>query len=226
MSARAGTHQARAFRSACRKLVRQYPVRNWWPARSRFEVMVGAVLVHNTRWANVAGAIEALRAEKCLSPRAVRSLPEKRLQGLVRPAGCQSIKTRRLRALAHAVSEAGGLRVMARMNTARLREELLAVHGVGAETADAILCFAFERPVFIADQYARRWLERMGYISAGTAKNYATTAQCVDSWLEGGVVDQQNLHAGIVLHGQAVCGRSPRCPDCILRSECEYLYKT
>ena len=216
----------RTLYSVCDALMQNYAVDRWWPARSRFEVMVGAILVQNTRWANVDAAIKVLRARQCLTPQAVQALPVERLQVMVRSAGCQSVKARRLRSLALAIDEFGGLRRMACTDTEPLRAMLLSVHGIGPETADAILCFAFDRPVFVADQYARRWLQRMGFISARASKNYTHSQRSVNALLNGAGVSQQALHAGIVLHGQARCGQSPQCLDCFLSSVCKYPYKT
>jgi endonuclease-3 related protein len=225
MSSAAGLRVAREFAAACRALVREYPVAKWWPARSRFEVMVGAILVQNTRWTNVAAAIRVLRARRCMTPQAIQALHGGQLQEFIRSAGCQSIKARRLRSLALQIGQLGDLRGMASMDTDALRDALLAVHGVGAETADAILCFAFDRPVFIADQYARRWLERMGFVSGRAAQNYAQCQGRVRVLLDGVRVDYRDLHAGIVLHGQGVCGRAPRCAECCINNLCKYKLK-
>lgn len=225
MSPPAALSVASELASACGQLVREYPVAKWWPARSRFEVMVGAILVQNTRWTNVAAAIRVLRARRCMTPQAMQALHVEQLQEFIRSAGCQSIKARRLRSLALRIGQLGNLRSMATMNTDALRQALLSVHGVGAETADAILCFAFDRPVFIADQYARRWLERMGFVSGREVKNYAQCQRRVDALLDGVRVDYRALHAGIVLHGQGVCRRSPRCAECCLKKLCQYELK-
>ena len=226
MSSQSAAPAAKEFRLVCRKLVREYPVDTWWPARSRFEVMVGAILVQNTRWANVDAAIKVLRAHRCLTPQAIQALPVGQLQTLVRSAGCQGVKARRLRALATRVTQPGGLRNMAAMDTDSLRVTLLSIHGVGAETADAILCFAFNRPVFVADLYARRWLERMGFVSVSESKNYAHCQRRAIALLDNAPVSYQDLHAGIVLHSQALCRQAPRCPECFLKNRCKYLYKT
>lgn len=216
---------AARLRAACHALVRKYPVEGWWPARGRYEIMVGAVLVQNTRWSNVGGVIKALRASGCLEPRAMLALPEQQLRRLIRSAGCQSVKARRLRSLARVVEESGGLRGLSRLETARLRAVLLSIHGVGPETADAISCFAFDRPVFVADLYARRWLQRMGFVSSAQARNYAESQRRVNTLLIGVAIESQALHAGIVLHGQAVCGRVPNCLECFLKMFCKYYEK-
>jgi endonuclease-3 related protein len=226
MSTRAQVSGADSLASTCRKLVRKYPVDQWWPARGRFEVMVGAILVQNTRWVNAAAAIRALRDHRCLTPRSILALPDGQLQALIRSAGCQSVKARRLLSLARHVDQLGNVQVMAAMDTETLRAALLSVHGVGAETADAILCFAFDRPVFIADQYARRWLRRLGFVSLKESTHYAACQSRVNTLLNGAPVRYREVHAGIVLHGQALCGRSPDCPECFLKKLCNYPNKT
>jgi endonuclease-3 related protein len=213
------TRQAR-LESACRQLVGSYPTQNWWPARGRFEVMAGAVLVQNCRWANAAVAIRSLRAAKALNPDRVARLSEHKLATLIRAAGCQSVKARRLIALARWVNASGGLSCIARLNTADLRHALLTVHGVGPETADAILCFAFGRPAFVADTYARRWLQRMGLARDTAGDAYQVCRALVEEGLGWPSAAFQDLHAAVVLHGQQVCRAQPACAVCPVKNYC------
>jgi endonuclease-3 related protein len=210
--------------AACRALVRHYPVRGWWPARSRFEVMVGAVLVQNTRWCNVESAVRALRAAGHLTPALFLTLKPAQLIRLIRPAGCQSVKAQRLQALAVWIKESGGLRRLAGKETATLRGDLLGVRGIGPETADAILCFAFGRQVFIADGYARRWLGRLTSLPADDLSRYERCRTAVEGLLADPGLDFSELHAAIVLHGQSVCGREPDCGRCLIRGLCAHRY--
>ena len=145
-----------------------------------------------------------------------------RLGELIRPAGCQSVKARRLKALADWVNDSGGIRRLTRMSSTQLRKDLLSVHGIGSETADAILCFGFDRPTFIADRYARRWLGRMGVPHPDALTNYERCRQIIGQHLEGLELNLADLHAAIVLHGQSVCGRTPECTACPIRSQCLY----
>ena len=213
---------ARTLREACRRVIRAYRVDGWWPARGRFEIMVGAILVQNTRWTNVVPAVASLRAQGAMNPGTLCELPAGRIAALVRSAGCQSVKARRLQSLANKVVELGGLETLASMTTAELRSKLLSINGVGEETADAILCFAFDRPVFVADQYARRWIARMGLISPEQARRYSASQGEVAEMLNGTRIDFRDLHAGIVEHGQALCRKVPRCSDCFLNRVCKY----
>ncbi len=216
------SHAVNRLRIACRTLITSYPVQDWWPARSRFEVMVGAVLVQNTRWPNVDRAIRSMRNAGCMTSEAVGSLHLPGLRELIRPAGCQSVKAARLKALADWINDSGGIRRLTRKSSSRLREDLLKVHGIGSETADAILCFGFDRPTFIADRYARRWLGRMGVPHPDALTNYERCRQIIGQHLEGLELNLADLHAAIVLHGQSVCGRTPECTACPIRSQCVY----
>lgn len=208
--------------AACQSLVGAYPVQNWWPSRSRFEVMAGAVLVQNTRWTGVAAVLRALRRERALNPRAIAAMPTGRLVRLIRPAGCQSIKAGRLQSLANWIVRCGGLRRIGKQDTLSLREALLGVHGIGPETADAILCFGFDREVFIADQYARRWLNRMELTFSPHMKSYERCRRDVEVCLDGASLSFSELHAAIVMHGQSVCAAEPACARCPVYAQCAF----
>jgi endonuclease-3 related protein len=205
-------------------LLDSYATDNWWPADSRFEVMVGAVLVQNTRWSNAAAAIHNLRRSGCLSPEKLATLETADLISLVRPAGCQTVKTQRLRAMSQWVVSAGGLATLAATESAVLRRELLKVRGIGFETADAILCFAFGRPTFIADKYARTWLGRLGCVPETVLNSYEGCQGYVERELSasGADINLGKLHAAIVLHGQSICGRRTVCGQCPLHDGCRY----
>ena len=152
----------------------------WWPGDSPFEVMVGAILVQNTSWKNVERAIDNLRQADLLQPLPLLRTPTSRLQQLVRPAGYFRVKVRRLQSLAeYFVSRYdGSIPKMRDAELAVLREELLAVHGVGPETADSILLYALEKPAFVVDAYTRRIWARHGWI--GYDANYDQLQRRVD----------------------------------------------
>lgn len=222
MIRQAGSRQVAPLIAACRRLIDIYEVDGWWPARTRFEVMVGAVLVQNTRWANVAAAMRALRGAGALNAGVISTLDPADLAALIRPAGCQSVKTRRLQAMAAWAGGVGNLRRLAGIETVRLRHALLGVHGIGYETADAILCYAFDRQQFIADKYARTWLGRMGCVPQSVLRSYEACRNHVEGELHCERIDLPALHAAIVLHGQAICGPQPACTQCALRDQCGY----
>ena len=139
----------------------------WWPADTDFEVAVGAVLTQNTAWGNVEKAIAALRAAACLEPRAMHALAESDLAELIRPAGFFRVKARRLRNLLDWLKKACDydLAALRGRDMAVLRAELLAVNGIGPETADCILCYALGYPSFVVDAYTRRIFSRHGLVA-------------------------------------------------------------
>src|SRR5215831_7948970 len=135
---------------------------NWWPARSRLEVIAGAYLTQNTNWSNVEKAIANLRGARVLSIRGLREIPLRRLERLVRPSGYFHQKAQRLKTFIDYLDRNyhGSLDRMFAQPTEKLREELLTLNGVGPETADSILLYAGNHPVFVVDAYTRRIMER------------------------------------------------------------------
>ena len=149
------------------KLLNHYGPQSWWPADSSFEVMVGAVLVQSTAWRNVERAIANLKSAGTLSPAAIRDMSLHTLEELIRPSGFYRVKAKRLRALCEYLGDrcADSIELLARRPTHDLRRELLAVYGVGEETADDILLYALGRPVFVIDAFTRRVFHRLGWCS-------------------------------------------------------------
>jgi len=147
-----------------RILHRAWGPQHWWPATTRFEMMTGAILTQNTAWTNVEKAIRNLKQAQVLTPEKVHALPLPELARLIRPAGYFNIKARRLKNLTAWLmnQHRGNIRRALRMNTRTLRNELLGINGVGKETADSILLYAGDHPVFVVDAYTRRFLERHG----------------------------------------------------------------
>jgi len=141
---------------------------HWWPARTRFEVIAGAYLTQNTSWTNVERALAALRRARVLSLRGIRQLRLPELERLIRPAGYFRQKARSLKTFVRFVEEChgGSLARMFRQPTETLRRQLLALNGVGPETADSILLYAGQHPVFVVDAYTRRVLDRHGILPA------------------------------------------------------------
>jgi endonuclease-3 related protein len=197
----------------------QHGPQQWWPAQTGFEVMVGAVLTQNTAWGNVERALARLCERIELQPQALLSLPEAELAERLRPVGYYNVKARRLRGLCEALLAAGGEPALAALPTAALRTWLLAIHGVGPETADDILLYCFERPVFVVDAYTRRLFERLGVLAGG--ESYEAVRSRFERALGPDVACFNEYHALIVAHGKAVCrARRPRCADCCLADDC------
>ncbi len=140
---------------------------NWWPAQSRLEVIVGAYLTQNTNWSNVEKAIANLRQARLLSVKGLREISLARLQKLVRPSGYFRQKAKKLKTFIRYLDKnyGGSLDRMFAEPTERLRSELLALNGVGPETADSILLYAGNHHVFVVDAYTRRVFERHGLIT-------------------------------------------------------------
>ena len=148
-----------------RRLYRHFGHRNWWPGDSRLEICIGAVLTQNTNWGNVEKAISNLKAEGLIDRDRLLSLSTDRLAELIRPAGYYNVKAGRLRNLLIFLSGHGGNdgKNFEALGDAEFREKLLEVNGVGRETADSILLYAFERPFFVIDAYTRRIFSRLGF---------------------------------------------------------------
>lgn len=196
-----------------------YGAQHWWPAETAFEVMLGAVLTQNTAWSNVERALEQLRAEIPLTPEALLSLAEPALAERIRPSGYFNVKARRLRAFCEALLGAGGETALASLPTDELRRWLLAIHGVGPETADDILLYAFERPVFVVDAYTRRLFRRLGLIAGD--EGYEQIRRRVEAALGPDRACFNEYHALIVRHAKEVCrARRPACGDCPLSARC------
>ena len=146
------------------RLYAAYGPQHWWPGESPFEIVVGAVLTQNTSWKNVERAIDNLRQADLLSPEELFAVPQEELAELIRPAGYYRLKAKRLRNLLQLIVEEfdGSLPAMFSMELSELRERLLAVNGIGPETADSILLYAGEFPTFVIDTYTARIVKRHG----------------------------------------------------------------
>jgi endonuclease-3 related protein len=197
-----------------RVLREAYGHRRWWPAQSPWEMMAGAVLTQNTNWKNVERAIEALRRAEVLEPRRILELPLEELQTLIRPAGYFRQKAARLRALAdwfvrRLDADPAALRAMHPLD---LREELLAIRGIGRETADSICLYAAGKPVFVVDAYTARVCARHGLIPRDA--DYEEIREYFESSLPPDVELFRDFHAQFVEVGKRYCRRRPRCTGC------------
>lgn len=201
-------------------LLAHFGPQNWWPGSSAFEVMVGAILVQRTRWDNTALALDNLHRAGLLRPARLAACPVQELETLVRPAGFYRQKARRLRVASRWWVEQGGRRRIGRQPTRALRNRLLGLEGVGPETADSILLYVFERPVFVADAYARRLFRRLGWVHPPRDDDYESVARAVNATTTESPAFFNELHALIVAHGKSVCLTWPRCTDCPLRYRC------
>lgn len=202
------------------RLMNCYGPQAWWPARGRFEIAIGAVLTQGTAWTNAAKAIASLKRTRSHRPEALRKLPRPRLAERIRQAGFHNVKAARLKALADWWLDHGGYRGLQRLPTDELRGGLLAVHGIGRETADAIVLYVFERRVFVIDAYARRVFSRVGMIGGG--EGYEVLRRGIEDAFTGGAAGCNEYHALIVEHGKTYCRSKPLCGGCCLVAVCEY----
>ncbi len=217
------------------RLLAAYGPQGWWPLRScagrpgfdahgyhagdyrqpvsaagRFEVAVGAVLTQNTAWRNVEPALDRLLGDGPLSPAAILALAPEALAEAIRCSGYYRQKARKLRALAQFFGERGG--------RAPAREELLSIWGVGAETTDSILLYAYHQPHFVVDAYTKRLLSRLGAIAG--AESYGEIQRlCVEA-LPAESEAYNELHALIVRHAKEHCRSAPECRGCPLSRVC------
>jgi endonuclease III related protein len=192
---------------------------HWWPARTPFEVIVGAILTQNTAWANVERAIANLRSAHMLTPAAISAARPSKLALLVRPSGYFRQKAKKLKAFVRFLQReyGGSLKRMFDTPTEILREELLFVHGIGPETADSILLYAGNHPVFVVDAYTHRIFGRHG-ITDGEPQ-YETVRALFETALPRDPQLFNEFHALVVNTGKNWCRKNgPLCSECPLRS--------
>jgi endonuclease-3 related protein len=199
-----------------RKLFKRFGPQQWWPAEEPFEVIVGAILTQATAWTNVEKAIANLKTAEKLSPQALRRLPETELAALIRPCGYYNVKARKLKAFAEWFGEQYGdsLEKMFSGDTDSLRHELLGVYGIGEETADSILLYAGNKPVFVIDAYTRRIIERIGI--APTTDSYKAYQMLFIYHLPSDAKFFNEYHALLVKLGKEYCRKRPACEGCCL----------
>ncbi|MGW8222701.1 MAG: endonuclease III domain-containing protein [Syntrophobacteria bacterium] len=197
-------------------LLKAYGPQKWWPAESSLEVMVGAVLTQNTNWQGVEKAIANLKRVNLLDPHKLKAIPTEELSRLIKPAGYFNLKARRLKNLIGMVVEAygGDLAAMGQTETAQLRQELLLVNGVGPETADSILLYAFHRPIFVVDTYTYRVTNRHALVEEEV--NYQALQDFFMQHLPLDVDMFNEYHALLVKVGKLHCKRKARCEGCPL----------
>jgi endonuclease-3 related protein len=201
-------------------LLDYYGMPAWWPAEDDFEVMVGAILTQNTAWPNVEKAIANLKQQDHCNPQSLAKLELDELAGLIRPSGYFNQKARRLRGFAAWYLEQGGHAPLAQLDTAELRARLLALHGIGDETADDIVLYAFHKPSFVVDAYTRRIFSRLGFLHG--KEKYLEIQKMFHDKLEREVPLYNRYHALIVSHAKRHCMKRPDCSGCPLHSGCRY----
>ncbi len=198
-------------------LLEEYGPRHWWPAQTAYEMMVGAILTQNTAWTNVEKAISNLGSQ--LSPQLVDRLSLEELAQMIRPCGYFNQKALHLKHLTRWFQDYGyDIERVVPVDSHLLRDELLMIKGVGPETADSILLYAFDKPFFVVDAYTRRILSRLGYEIPGKYDSLRRQIEAViarDTYVYG------EFHALIVEHAKQRCKKSPDCYGCPLQNRCK-----
>ncbi|HAK47435.1 MAG TPA: DNA repair protein [Spirochaeta sp.] len=235
---------AKRVRGLYRILSKHYGPQGWWPLRSRritsgahiqhtigfnsggyhpgtgydpgpaerFEIAVGAVLTQNTNWHNAAAALDALIKENLLSAEKILALPLEKLAGIIRPCGYYNQKAIKLKAVAE---------VMTNNDSIPGREELLSIWGIGPETADAILLYAFGRPAFVIDAYTRRIFSRFTGLETVELISYNQLQSAVQNVFCQDLESCREYHALLILHAKRYCTKNPRCAGCPAAGACK-----
>ncbi len=204
------------------RLMDTYGPQHWWPAEEPFEVMVGAILTQSAAWLNVEKAIANLKAAKALSPQALRQLSLSELATLIHPCGYYNAKARKLKSLVHWLGEyyEDELSKLFANTTAQPRQQLLSIWGIGQETADSIILYAANKPIFVIDAYTRRIISRIGLAPAGNS--YAAYQSLFLDNLPADVGLFNEYHALLVCLGKNVCRHRPLCQQCCLQNICHF----
>jgi endonuclease III related protein len=212
--------EARTLQTVYRRLRERYGPAGWWPGETPFEVCVGAILIQRTSWRNVEKALAALRRRGRLSHEGLRTLPPSQLAPFIRSSGFFKVKARRLAAfVAFLGREFGGdVEAMRRESPDALRAKLLAVDGIGPETADSIALYAAEQPLFVVDAYTRRVFSRLGLLRGD--EDYELIQRLFHEGLPRDPALYNDYHAQIVRLAKEACRTRPRCGECPLEDLC------
>ena len=204
-------------------LYERYGPQGWWPAKTKLEVVLGAILVQSTAWGNAAKALDAIREAGVLDVAALARLSEGELGELVRSSGFYTVKARRVKAFVDHVMEryGGDLDAMLEQGETELRRELIGVHGIGEETADCIVLYGAGKPTFVIDEYTRRIVGRLG-VGPGGRGTYADYQRMFEEAIPSDAGVYGEYHALLIALGKDVCRKSPLCGGCALKQVCEY----
>ena len=197
-------------------LYETYGEQKWWPHDTVLEVAIGAILTQNTAWRNVEKAINNLKREGLLDGKKLLSVSDDKLKELIRPAGFYNQKAERLKSFLKYLYKKGGCLKKINDDTKKIRNELLQIKGIGKETADSILLYAMDRPVFVVDAYTRRVLKRHNIIKEKA--DYETIQSLFEQNLPKDVSLYKEYHALLVKLGKEHCrSRNPQCGTCPLK---------
>ncbi|MCX5702773.1 MAG: endonuclease III domain-containing protein [Candidatus Omnitrophica bacterium] len=201
------------------KLYSHFGPQYWWPAETSFEVIVGAILTQNTNWLNVEKAIKNLKDKKLLTPAKLHRLTKDKLAPFIKSTGYYNIKAKRLKEFLNFLFKSyhGSLLRLSSADTQVLRRQLLCVNGIGPETADSILLYALNRPVFVIDAYTKRILSRHRFIKENSS--YEETQNLFMKNLKNDIKLYNEYHALLVKLGKEFCLKNkPKCNACPLEN--------
>ncbi|MDO8567981.1 MAG: endonuclease [Dehalococcoidales bacterium] len=203
------------------RLFAVYGPQHWWPARERFEVIIGAILTQSAAWTNVEKAMTNLRAAGAVSPAALRTLPRSEITKLIHPCGYYNAKALKLKSFAGWMGERyqDNLDKLFGNGVDHLREELLSVYGIGQETADSIMLYAGNKPIFVVDAYTRRIISRVGL--GPERDSYNAYQAYFMAHLPPDYKLFNEYHALLVNLAKNVCRPEPHCKECCLNDLCE-----
>jgi len=206
-------------------LLSYYGRQQWWPAENAFEVVIGAILTQNTVWTNVEKAIINLKTHRVLSPEKLEEIKEETLASLIKPTGFFNQKAKRIKTFLAFLNDKynNSIERMAQVNFEVIRSELLAINGIGAETADSVLLYACNKPTFVVDAYTKRIFSRIGYIIE--SMSYEELKQWIETRIPKNVPLFNEFHALLVTHGKQYCKTKPRCLECPVKTQCDYYTK-
>jgi len=201
-------------------LYKAYGPQHWWPAESSFEVIIGAILTQSTNWSNVEKALCNVKNKGLFSPEKLHDIQTETLAELIRSSGYYNQKAARIKSFLVYFKSRYDCRIdlMQKEDLCVLRDELLAISGIGEETADSILLYALDKPTFVVDAYTKRILTRLGYIDESFS--YAQVKHIFESRLKHDAALYNEYHALIVYHGKHFCKSRPVCASCLVRDSC------
>jgi endonuclease-3 related protein len=198
-------------------LLQRYGDRHWWPAETPFEMMVGAILTQNVSWANSAIAISNLKDADLLAPHGIRNAPTEKIAPLIKPARFMNLKTKRLKGFVEWYESEFDADIgrMYRIEMWNLRERLLEVDGIGEETADCIILYACNLPIFVIDAYTRRIFGRLGFLHGDPSYGELQLFFMHNLPQDTGLF--KDYHAQLVHLAKDICRKKPLCGRCPLK---------
>ncbi|MEM3227929.1 MAG: hypothetical protein QXK65_03220 [Candidatus Micrarchaeaceae archaeon] len=199
---------------------------DWWPGDTKFEILVGAILTQQTSWKNVEKAIANLKSAHVLNLKSMAKIKRVKLERLIRQSGFYRQKAQRLHGVcSYILNNYGSLQRMFKQEAKSLRKELLELNGIGRETADSIILYAAEKPIFVIDAYTRRAMARLSGGALDENEDYDALRKYFESRIRKDVELYKDFHAQFVELGKNYCKTKPLCPGCPLNDICIYYKK-